>query len=116
MMKLADEQEVMAAMANIIIETYAMESALLRAEKLIAGSGEAAAKLGVAMSRIYIASAMDKIESSARKVIAAAAEGDNLRIQTAVLRRLVKYDPINTIGLRQEVAQKVIEAGKYVTA
>ncbi|HEX7958510.1 MAG TPA: acyl-CoA dehydrogenase family protein [Terriglobales bacterium] len=116
MMKLADEQEVMAAMANIIIETYAMESALLRAEKLIAANGESAATLAVAMSRIYIASAMDKIESNARKVIAAAAEGDNLRIQTAVLRRLVKYDPINTIALRQEVAQKVLEAGKYVTA
>jgi alkylation response protein AidB-like acyl-CoA dehydrogenase len=116
MMKLADEQEVMAAMANIIIETYAMESALLRAEKLIASNGESAASLAVAMLRIYIALAMDKIESNARKVIAAAAEGDNLRIQTAVLRRLVKYDPINTIALRQEVAQKVIEAGKYVTA
>src|SRR5438067_44732 len=116
MMKLADEQEVMAAIANIIIETYAMESALLRAEKLIAGSGESAATLAVAMARIYVASAMDKIESNARKTIAAAAEGDNLRIQTAVLRRLVKYDPINTIALRQQVAQRVIEAGKYVTA
>ena len=116
MMKLADEQEVMAAMANIIIETYAMESALLRAEKLIAGNGESAAILAVAMARIYIASAMDKIESNARKTIAAAAEGDTLRIQTAVLRRLVKYDPINTIALRQQVAQKVIEAGKYITA
>ena len=68
------------------------------------------------MARIYIASAMDKIESNARKTIAAAAEGDNLRIQTAVLRRLVKYDPINTIALRQQVAQRVIEAGKYVAA
>jgi len=65
---------------------------------------------------VYISTAMDKIESNARKVIAAAAEGDNLRIQTAVLRRLVKYDPINTIGLRQQIAQKVIEAGKYVMA
>src|SRR5215469_4590756 len=116
MMKLADEQEVMAAMANIIIETYAMESALLRAEKLISGNGDSAANLAVAMARIYIASAMDKIESNARKTIAAAAEGDNLRIQTAVLRRLVKYDPINTIELLQQIAQRVIEAGKYVTA
>jgi len=116
MMKLADEQEVMAAMANIIIEAYAMESALLRAEKLIAGNGESAANLAVAMARVYIVSAMDKIESNARKTIAAAAEGDNLRIQTAVLRRLVKYDPVNTIALRQQVAQKVIEAGKYITA
>jgi alkylation response protein AidB-like acyl-CoA dehydrogenase len=116
MMKLADEQEVMAAMANIIIETYAMESALLRAEKLIAGNGESASQLASAMARVYVSAAMDKIESNARKVIAAAAEGDNLRIQTAVLRRLVKYDPINSVALRQQIAQKIIEAGKYVTA
>ena len=116
MMKLADEQEVMAGMANIIIETFAMESALLRAEKLIANKGESSSQLATAMTRVYISTAMDKIESNARKVIAAAAEGDNLRIQTAVLRRLVKYDPINTIGLRQQIAQKVIEAGKYVMA
>ena len=116
MMKLADEQEVMAAMANIIIETFAMESALLRAEKLIASNGDSSSQLATAMTRVYISAAMDKIESNARKVIAAAAEGDNLRIQTAVLRRLVKYDPINSIGLRQQIAQKVIEAGKYVVA
>jgi alkylation response protein AidB-like acyl-CoA dehydrogenase len=116
MMKLADEQEVMAAMANIIIETYAMESALLRAEKLIAGNGGSASQLASAMARVYISAAMDKIESNARKVIAAAAEGDNLRIQTAILRRLVKYDPINSVALRQQIAQKIIEAGKYATA
>jgi alkylation response protein AidB-like acyl-CoA dehydrogenase len=116
MMKLADEQEVMAAMANIIIETYAMESALLRAEKLIAGTGESSSQLASAMTRIYVSSAMDKIESNARKVVAAAAEGDNLRIQTAVLRRLIKYDPINSIALRQQIAQRVIEAGKYISA
>ena len=116
MMKLADEQEVMAAMANIIIEVYAMESALLRAEKLLVANGEAASELALAMARVYIASGMDKIEVNSRKVIAAAAEGDNLRIQTAVLRRLVKYDPINTIALRQQIAQRMIEAGKYTTA
>jgi butyryl-CoA dehydrogenase len=46
-------------------------------------------------------------------VLAAAAEGDNLRIQTAILRRLVKHDPVNTIALRQQIAIRVIEAGKY---
>jgi alkylation response protein AidB-like acyl-CoA dehydrogenase len=115
MMKLADEQEVMGAMADIIIETYAMESALLRAEKLVNKQGEANSTLAIAMARVYIASAMEKVESASRKVIAAAADGDNLRIQTAVLRRLVKFDPINTIALRQQIAQKVIEAGRYAT-
>ncbi len=115
MMKLADEQEVMGAMADIIIETYAMESALLRAEKLVNRNGEANSAMAIAMARVYIASAMEKVESASRKVIAAAADGDNLRIQTAVLRRLVKFDPINTVALRQQIAQKVIEAGRYAT-
>jgi alkylation response protein AidB-like acyl-CoA dehydrogenase len=116
MMKLADEQEVMGAMADIIIETYAMESSLLRAEKLVNRNGEANSALPIAMARVYIASAMEKVESASRKVIAAAADGDNLRIQTAVLRRLVKFDPINTIALRQQIAQRVIEAGRYAIA
>jgi hypothetical protein len=59
---------------------------------------------------------MEKIESAARKVIAAAAEGDMLRSQMAILRRLVKYEPFNTIALREKVAQKVIEIGKYQMA
>jgi butyryl-CoA dehydrogenase len=68
------------------------------------------------MTQAYMSEAMARIEVAARKVVAAAAEGDNLRIQTAVLRRLVKHDPINLIALRQQIADRVIEAGKYVIA
>jgi hypothetical protein len=56
---------------------------------------------------------MDKIESSARKIIADVAEGDMLRTQMAILRRLGKHDPVNTVGLRQEIAEKIIERGRY---
>jgi alkylation response protein AidB-like acyl-CoA dehydrogenase len=116
MMALADQQELMGALADMTIETYAMESVLLRTEKLIVRDGEASASLATAMARVYIAGAMEKIESAARKVIAAVAEGDMLRTQMAILRRLGKYEPINTVGLRQQIAQRVLETGKYVTA
>ncbi len=115
MMALADQQEIMGALANIIIETYAMDSLVARTRKLIAKEGEAASALAVAMTQVYQAGAMERIEADARKVIAAVAEGDMLRTQLAILRRLGKHEPVNTIALRQQIAQRVIEAGKYVT-
>jgi butyryl-CoA dehydrogenase len=56
---------------------------------------------------------MEKIESAARKVVTGSAEGDMLRTQLAILRRLAKHDPYNTIELRQQIAEKLIERGKY---
>jgi alkylation response protein AidB-like acyl-CoA dehydrogenase len=116
MTALADQQEIMGALADILIEAYVAESAVLRTQKLIAQKGEAASALPIAMTQVYLSQAMDKIESAAKRVIAAVAEGDMLRTQTAILRRLLKYDPINTIGLKQQIANRVMEAGKYVIA
>lgn len=110
-----EEQEVMAAIANLVIEAFAMESALLRAEKFVARQGITASSLPIAMTRVYLAGAMERIESAARLVIAAAAEGDALSMQTAVLRRLCKHEPVNRVAMRQMIAQRVIEAGKYVS-
>ncbi len=110
MTKLADEQEVMGAIADMIIEVFAMESAILRAEKC---QQAREATIPVAMARIYTASAFEKIELAARKVIAAVAEGDMLRTQLTILRRLSKHDGADTIALRRQVAQHVIQAGKY---
>ena len=108
-----DQQEVMGAIADMVIEIYAMESAVLRTMKIAAKNGEAAAALPIAMTRVYLAQAMDKTESAARKIIAAVADGDMLRTQLAILRRLGKHEPYNTIEFRQQIAQKVIEQGKY---
>jgi butyryl-CoA dehydrogenase len=116
MQAIQDQQEIMGAIANMTIETYAMESAVLRAQKLAAREGEAGAANAIAMTRIYMAGALDRIESAARMVIAASSEGDMLRSQMAILRRLCKYEPFNTVALRQTVAQRVIETGKYVVA
>src|SRR5712664_4216576 len=111
-----DQQEVMGAIADMVIETYAMESAVLRTQKLVQQKGEASAATAIAMTRVYLSQAMDKIESAAKKIIAAVAEGDMLRTQLAILRRLAKHEPFNVIELRQQIAQKVIERGKYTLA
>jgi butyryl-CoA dehydrogenase len=113
MQTLADQQEVMGALADSIIEVYAMESCLLRAEKLRATQGEAAARQAIAMTRFYTAKAMEQIELAARKVIAAASEGDMLRTHMAILRRLSKYEPADTIGLGRQIARPVLSAGRY---
>jgi len=113
MQAIQDQQEVMGAIADMTIEVYAMESAVLRARKMVEQKGEAAAALPIAMTRVYLTDAFDKIEAAARKIIADVADGDMLRTQLAIVRRLAKHDPFNTIALRQQIAQKTIEAGKY---
>jgi alkylation response protein AidB-like acyl-CoA dehydrogenase len=116
MQAIQDQQEIMGAIADMTIETYAMESAVLRAQKIVDSKGESGAVLPLAMTRVYLSQAMEKIESAARKVIAAVADGDMLRTQLAILRRLAKYEPFNTVELRQQIAQKMIERGKYTLA
>ena len=113
MQNLADQQEVMAAIAECAIEVYAMESCILRAEKLIAAKGETAAGVAIAMAEFYAAKAMQTVEASARKVVAAVAEGDMLRTQMAIVRRLAKHDPANTIALGRQIAHHVLAAGRY---
>ncbi|HUK17988.1 MAG TPA: acyl-CoA dehydrogenase family protein [Bryobacteraceae bacterium] len=107
MQALADQQEIMGALADCIMEVYAMESCILRAEKL--GSNRQAN----AMTEYYAAKSIEKIELAARKVIGAVAEGDMLRTQMAIVRRLAKHEPANTIGLGRQIAKHVIEVGKY---
>jgi alkylation response protein AidB-like acyl-CoA dehydrogenase len=116
MAAIQDQQEVMGAIADMTIEIFAMESAVLRAQKMVEQKGETSAALAIAMTRVYLTQAFEKIEAAARKVIADVAEGDMLRTQLAIVRRLSKHEPFNTIALRQQIAQKTIERGKYTLA
>lgn len=114
MQALAEQQEVMTSIADMIIEVYAMESCILRAQKLLDQKPGSSADQAVAMARIYAVKGFEIIETAARRVIAAVAEGDMLRTQLAILRRLAKYEPADTIALKRTVAKRVIEAGKYI--
>ncbi|HTJ86486.1 MAG TPA: hypothetical protein VL349_04430, partial [Terriglobales bacterium] len=113
MQAIEDQQEIMGAIADMVIEIYAMETVLLRTTKILAAQGESAAALPIAMARVYLSQAMEKIEGLARKIISAVAEGDMLRTQLAILRRLGKHDPYNTIEMRRQIAEKIIERGRY---
>jgi len=112
--KLADEQEIVAALANIVMEVYAMESCLRRAQKAAATRSEGG--ITAAMSdaaRAFIYDAAGRVEREARTALAATAEGDMLRTQLSVLRRFAKREPVDGIALRRRVAAAVLAGDRY---
>lgn len=114
MMKLGDQQEILIGIADIIMDAYAMESAILRAQKLAASQGEEAAARYVDMTRVFCNDAVERIDARAKNTLAGMAEGDELRTLLAALRRFTKLTPVNTIAARQRIADVMIEANKYV--
>jgi butyryl-CoA dehydrogenase len=112
MAELEDQQEVMADLADMIAQVYALESALLRARKL-ATAGKAAAGVAAAMTGLLAEETMGLAEQAARRVLAASAEGDLLRTQLAILRRLAKYTPADTVALSRAVARQAILQERY---
>ena len=114
MMALADQQEILLGAADIITDVYAMESAVLRAQKLAAAQGPEAAARYVDMTRVFCNDAVARVEATAKDTLAAMSEGDELRTLLAALRRFTKHTPVNTVALRQRVADAMIQANKYV--
>jgi alkylation response protein AidB-like acyl-CoA dehydrogenase len=111
--KLADEQELVAALANIVMEVYAMESCLLRAQKAAAAKGEAATSVMIDAARVFIADAAERVDHEARRALAAVHDGDMLTTQVAVLKRFGKRSAVDTIGLRRKVAAAVQSQDRY---
>jgi len=114
MMKLGDQQEILIGIADVIMDAYAMESAILRAQKLAASQGEEAAARYIDMTRVFCNDAVERIEARAKNTLAGMAEGDELRTLLAALRRFTKLTPVNTIAARQRIADVMIDANKYV--
>ena len=110
--KLADHQEIVAALSNIAMDVYAMESSLRRAQKAAASRGAAAGVMGEA-ARAFIYDAMDRVEKEARTALAATSDGDTLVTQLAVLRRFAKHAPVDTIAIRRRVADAVLTQDRY---
>jgi len=111
--KLADEQELVAALSNIVMEIYAMESSLLRAQKAANGKGQAAAQPMIDAARVFISDAAERVEHEAKRAIAALHEGDMLTTQMSVLKRFAKRAPVDTIALRRNVARAVQSQDRY---
>ena len=114
MMTLADQQEILTGIADIIMDTYAMETAILRARKLAASQGEEAAARYIDITRVFSNDAVERIETNAKNMLAAMSEGDERRTLLAALRRFTKWTPMNTISARQRIAETMIQANKYI--
>jgi len=114
MTALADQQEVLVGAADIIMDVYAMESAVLRAQKLAARQGEEQSALYLDMVRVFCNDAVGRVESAAKNTLAAVSEGDELRTLLAALRRFTKHTPMNAVAARQRVADAMIKANRYV--
>lgn len=111
--KLAKEQEIVMNVADIINYVYVAESALLRAEKVVALRGEAAAQNELDMMRIYIYDAADAINKAAKDALFSFAEGDELKMMMMGLKRFTKHEPFNVKEARQRVALTMIEKNEY---
>jgi alkylation response protein AidB-like acyl-CoA dehydrogenase len=112
--KLTDQQEVLSYAADILIDIYSAESAVLRAKEAIAQQ-RARDTLHAAAARVFVNDAAQRVEAAARSALAAMAEGDTLRTLLAALRRILKVTPINTVALRRTLAEAATEQGGYVT-
>ncbi|MCL6505940.1 MAG: acyl-CoA dehydrogenase family protein [Bryobacteraceae bacterium] len=109
--QLEEQQEVLAAITDISIQAFALESVWLRARKLLArGRGENAAD----MCAVFAREAMEQAEAAARAALAACAEGDSLRVALAALRRLSRAEPVNLVELRRRIALRLLDAGRYL--
>jgi alkylation response protein AidB-like acyl-CoA dehydrogenase len=113
---LGDEQEVLALFADLAMETYALESAVLRTCKRAEALGEAKCALHAAAVRCFAQDAMDRIEAGGRRLLATLEEGDMLRTYLAALKRFTKREVVNTVALRRQVAEAALEVGGYPLA
>lgn len=100
-----EEQEVLGTVADILIDAYAAESALLRARRL--------GGLAPVLARIYLVQALDRAQAGALSVLPRLVEGDEARVVYSAARRLTKREPVDLVALRRQAAEAVLEAGGY---
>lgn len=113
MQTLAKEQEVLMNIADMSIDTYIAESALLRVQQMIDTNGEKSCKEQIAMVKTLFYDTADKINKSGKDAICSFADGDELRMMAMGLKRFTKVDPFNIKEARQLIAQKIIEKNEY---
>ena len=109
--KLTDQQEILTAIADILIDVYSAESSLLRATAAQSGSR---ASLHADAMRTFVNDAAGRIEIVARQALAVMTSGDTLRTMLAGLRRLSKFVPIDTVTLRRRLADEAVTRGGYI--
>jgi alkylation response protein AidB-like acyl-CoA dehydrogenase len=105
---LEEQQEVLAGITDVLMNAYAMECVYLRTRKLGARAGVASE-----MCAVFLRESMEQVETSGRAVLAACAEGDMLRASLALLKRLTKFEPVNSIEARRKIARRLLDAERY---
>lgn len=105
--KLTGEQELLASIADIVSDLYAMESALVRTEKHPSDMKQW-------YTEVFVEEAMGRIEANAKKVLTATEEGDMLRMMVAALRRLTRREPVNLVAKKRQIAKVILENESFV--
>ncbi|MCS5696533.1 acyl-CoA dehydrogenase family protein [Desulfofundulus thermocisternus] len=108
-----NEQEIVAILADLAIQIYAMESAILRAQKA-READPAGAETKLNLARVYVHDSFPLLEKWAREAMCFLFEGDMRQTQLSIVKRMCKHQPADLIGLRREIAGRVLEAEKYV--
>ena len=102
-----EEQEVLMHISNIVMEIFAMDTAIHRLMK------KSSTDVHADVTRTFINDAVSRVEFSAKQILAAVADGDTLRTQIAALRRVLRWTPVNTVKARQRVADFLVDSGRY---
>lgn len=111
--KIADQQEVLMHLADMIIDTYSADSAVLRALS-VSAKKLPKADLQVVAARVFVNDGAMRVEASARQALGAMTEGDMLRTSVSALKRLFKQMPINTAAMRRQLADESVTRGAYI--
>lgn len=112
--ELEKEQELLANVADIVSDIYAMESVIARTEKAVSRTGEEKNRQKILMTEVFCQEAFARIEANAKESLIAAEEGDTLRILLSALRKLTRIEPANVIAKKRQIAQRVLEEERYV--
>ncbi|MEB3101632.1 acyl-CoA dehydrogenase family protein [Ferviditalea candida] len=112
--KLENEQELLSLLADIMIQIFAMESAYIRTKKQIDRAGADKAENFIRMTQIAVHEAFDAVEAFAKEALSYMESGDMLRTQLSILKKLTRRTPVDTVGLKREVARLVIANESYV--
>jgi alkylation response protein AidB-like acyl-CoA dehydrogenase len=109
--KLIEEQEIVASLSDIIIDVYLAESALLRTRKVRKANGSSSVLADLTLS--FLNDAVGRMEGQARRALAATSQGDELRAQLGILRRLLRWAPLNGVALQRRIAKRLCEVGTF---
>lgn len=110
---LEDHQELMGMISNMIIELFAMESCLLRTQKIVKNLGEEKGEVSQAISQIYTVDAFMRLERWAKIILGAIAEGEILQTQLSALGKLTQFAPFDLIALQRKIADFMVKNGRY---